>query len=187
MDGWQQAREVAGRQDGVLTRQAALAAGLSAGAWRRGQGTRLVPLLPGVVFVGGLRGLPDEPGPRQRARAALLVAGPGARLCQGSVLRLAGVAGTPRGDPEHVLLPDVRWHQRTGVRRHWYAVPPEHLGLLAGLPATSVVRACHDAVRREDRGTAVSILDSARHLGLLPDPGPLADRPLPASRRAGWH
>ena len=176
---------LADSQHGVITRAQALALGMSQDQWQATRaGGRLSPVLTGVAGWNP-DGSPLSIGPLQKAQAALLAVGePTARLCLGSVLRCHGIAGTPWQDREHVLVDHGGAHRRRDVARHHFAVDPGDLEARWGLNVTTLDRTLLDAVRTYDRLHAVSVLDSASHVGKAPDLEALAAR---TSRlRRGW-
>lgn len=180
-------RALASSQDGVVLRSQAEAHGLLPSTWRGQLRAAWPPLLRGAAFVPDAGpGLPAVPGVRARARAALLSTDPDGVLGHGSVLRLAGVEGTPLDDVEHVHTTGPCRHQRAGVRLHWARVDEQLVVDREGLRCVPVWRALRDALRGYDREHAVSVLDSAAHRGLVPSAGlPFLARLLPAER-AGW-
>ncbi len=128
-------------QDGVLTRRQALAAGMTDAALRHaarpgGTWQRLDRGLY-VAFTGDL-------ALRQRLRAALLVAGPGAVLSGAHACRAHGLRYVPELEPPLVLVPSSRRVAPSSlvVVRRTRQVPAPRLR--AGLPVAPVERAVVD-------------------------------------------
>ncbi|HET9138020.1 hypothetical protein [Actinophytocola sp.] len=149
--------------DGVIRGAELRAAGVSSyavsmrcrpsGPWRR--------LLPGVVLMGT-----GPPNPRQRLRAAVAYAGPGAVLSGAEALRCHGIE-VPAGGDLLILLPARR---RTASRDYLTVErttrPPEPVWCDA-LPLAPVARAAVDAARRErDRGRLHALLSAPLRAGV---------------------
>jgi hypothetical protein len=159
------ARALAARQDGVLTRQQAAELGVPGADLRRlvRQG-RWVRLGRGCYWVAADGGSPRL---RTRVRGALLTCGPGAVAYGPTAVRLHGLHGVPSAADRtvHVACPHSA-RPRQGVTLH--RLGRRRVVEWRGLPMTTVTQSVADVLRTEDRATAVSVLDSALHLGLLP-------------------
>jgi hypothetical protein len=132
------------RQAGVISRDQALRAGLSAAAVDHLLRTRRWrPLHPCVYRVPG-HGPEDE----ARVRAALLWAGAGAVLCGVTAAWWLGLRAVP--PPTLRLSAPVRRPPRTGVAVHRRALAAQDRVLHRGLPVTEV---------------GLTVLDAARELG----------------------
>jgi hypothetical protein len=178
-----QARAVAARQDGVLTRAQVAELGVPDALVRRmvRQG-RWVALARGTYWVGGA----GQPGLRPRVRGALLSCGHDALAYGVTAARLHGLHGVHRAAERtvHVACP------RPGPARRGVTV--HRLGRrqtvwLRGMPVTTVAQSVADVLRAEDRATGVSVLDSALHQGLLPGGAADLEQALggyPGGRRA---
>ncbi len=131
-------------QDGLITKQQALAAGMSVGAIRHaaragGPWQRLAPGLY-AAFTGEL-------SHRQRLRAAVLRAGPGALLTGSDACRAHGLRYVPATSRPMVLIPHGRRAPTGGgaiVRRVVDLPGPR---VVSGLPVAPVDRAVMDATR----------------------------------------
>lgn len=158
-------RWVAARQDGVVTRAQCRELGVSAARLRRlvRQG-EWVGLARGTYWVmaGG------EPPLRTRVRSALLSCCSDAAACGTTAVRLHGLQGVPRAAERtvHVACPRPG-PARPGVALHRLS-RRGRLWLPGDMPVTTVAQSVADVLRVEDRATAVSVLDSALHQGLLP-------------------
>ncbi len=151
----------AARQDGLVTRTQALGAGMSESALRHairrdGPWQRIAP---GVyaVFTGALT-------ERQRLRAALLAAGPGAILSGADACLAHDMKYVPRGQPTLVLVPHSRRAHTTNlavVRRVIHLPAPRNL---RGLPCVPVERAVVDTLRRPSSATPGPSLRDTRAL-----------------------
>jgi hypothetical protein len=134
---------LAGRQDGLITREQALACGMSAESIRHaiGPGRRWQRLANGVyaTFTGPL-------SLRHRIRAALLYAGPAAMVTGGQGCRAHGLRYVPEQAPLMVLVP---WATRpAGLpfaqlrRTRTLPVPRFVAGLPVAPPERSILDAC---------------------------------------------
>lgn len=136
--------EVIASQDGIVTRQQALDAGMTPGAIRHrltgaGRWQRLAPGLY-ATFTGRL-------SPRQRLRATLLHAGPDAVLSGSDAARAHGLRYVPAQRQPLVLVPpEVRTASTSFVvvRRTLRLPEPR---IVRGLPVAPVERAVMDASR----------------------------------------
>lgn len=161
-----QARQLAARQDGVLTREQMAQLDVPRAVLRRmvRQG-RWVRLDRGCYWVAA-----DDRPPRlrTRVRAALLACGPAAVACGPTAAGLHGLQGLHSAEDRrvHVACPKPG-RPRRGVTLH--RLGRRQTVWLRGMPVTTVAQSVADVLRTEDRATAVSVLDSALHHGLLPD------------------
>ncbi len=132
------------RQDGLITKQQALAAGMSLGAIRHatrpgGPWERLAPGLY-AAFTGQL-------STRQRLRAAVMRAGPDAVLTGSDACRAHGLRYVPDAPRPMVLIPHGRRAPVGGVAIVRRAVDVPRPRVVAGLPVAPVDRAVMDATR----------------------------------------
>jgi hypothetical protein len=155
---------IAQRQHGVVTAEQCRAAGVSgdeirsqcrAGEWIR--------LSRGAYLVDARR---FEGVPRLSAiRAAAISAGPSAVAVLATAAELHGIAGLHRDDDVHVSLPGTNARNRRptepGIRLHQLVLKPGETTTVDGIDVTTPVRTLADLVRRVDRLTAVSLLDSS--------------------------
>lgn len=154
-------------QHGVFTRRQALDAGhhpssidrrLRSGAW--------VPLRQGIYT-----GQPLSPTERHRydvAAALLAVGSPGLVASRFSAARLHGLEFLNE-PPEHVELAGpnpARRRVMSGLTVRPARVPAAHLGLAAGLPATSLARTVMDCARALPLLDGVVLVDSALRRGV---------------------
>ncbi|GAA3747254.1 type IV toxin-antitoxin system AbiEi family antitoxin domain-containing protein [Salinactinospora qingdaonensis] len=165
----------AGRQYGLITRSQALRHGLDdtrirtllrRGEWRRCHpGVYAVACLP--VDTGS-----DEGRLRVMAFAARLAAGPTGVVCGPTAARLWGMRGLARWDRReiHLAFPGAtRCPVMPGVRTNKRAIAHTEIHAADGLRMTTPGRTLRDVVLEVDRETAVSLMDSARNLGLVGD------------------
>ncbi|WP_318241259.1 hypothetical protein [Cellulomonas avistercoris] len=186
---------VAVRQEGLLGSRQCDAAGVTA---QRRETLRcagvLVPVVRGVHDAAAL--LPElDRGPdhvrRRAAWLALLALGPDRAVATGlCALALHGVHGLPRRIRPEAALPDGS-HRRPGGGILVRGVDPQPVVRVGGARACTVAQALADAVGGLPRDSAVAVLDSAVHLGLLPCADLALVRSLLAGRRgcrraAGW-
>jgi hypothetical protein len=171
MDAMTETVRVAATQDGVITAEQALCAGLSrteirdlcrSGRWHR--------LARGTYFVGGNAGHMPR---RAEIRAAVLSLGPGAIAVLHTAAELFGIAGLRRTDEIHVSVPidhprPQRIHE--GLVLHQLTIPAAHRGAVGGIPVTTPVWSVSDLLLRVDRYTGVCLLDSALNRGLISGP-----------------
>jgi hypothetical protein len=171
-------RRIAQRQDGVVTRGQAIAAGVpghqvdslcSGGRWR--------VLAPDVYLVV------DGPVARRAViRATVAALGPGAVVALGTAAELHGMAGLPASDDIHVVLPPAGSAHpgppsapiraaaggpvfARGVRLHHVELTPGDVHRVAGIPVTSPVRTATDLLLRTPRYQAVAMLDAGLRQG----------------------
>ena len=169
--------------DGVWSVRAALGAGCTPKQLR---GRSVTHLLHGVVTAA-----PGSTSLVQRARAALLVAGPEAYLCEVTALGLAGV-GLPRrlaldDEPIHLHVGAGRCGpQRTGVRAHRTArqLPPART---RGLPCLDLAECWLQLAARATVAELVMVGDGLARRGrpLLVAPAALAESVAASGRRPG--
>ena len=133
--------QLAASQDGLVTRQQALAAGMSAESIRHmlGAGQRWQRIVAGVyaTFTGVL-------GSRHRIRAALLHAGPRALVTGAYACRAVGMRYVPRGAPLVVLVASTNSRTQTvlaQLRRIEIMPPPMTID---GIPVAPLERCVLD-------------------------------------------
>lgn len=152
-------RQLARRQDGVVTTAQAASLGLAKHDLRRyvrrGEWQRAVEGAYVLVPEG-------DPVPwRAWPRAASLVL-PGATVGLGTAARLHGLAGVPRREEVQVVVPPGRELQRRPrLDPHVWPLDPADVVDVGGIPVTSVVRTLADLVPRLGRLDAIAVLDSA--------------------------
>jgi hypothetical protein len=164
---------LATRQAGLLSARQCAAAGLSReqyrGLQRRGEA---IPVARGVVLAPGMASPPAtrsdalDQARRRAALTGLLAYGPRAIATGLCALVLAGVLGAPitirpevafrRGDPRRPI-PGIRVRQ----------VPIPEWIVMNSFPLATPDLALAQAVPEMDRMTAVSLMDSALHRGLI--------------------
>lgn len=135
---------LAASQDGLVTRQQALASGMSAESLRHllGPGRRWERIVAGVyaTFTGPL-------GPRHRIRAALLHAGPGAVVTGAYACRAVGIRYVPPDAPLVVLVDATRRRTQNALAqyRRTEIMPPPVLidGIPVAPPERCVLDTCH--------------------------------------------
>lgn len=163
-------RRVAAVRDGVVTLAQARAAGLSvhevqrlcrAGRWRSiARGGYLVD-------ADGYDGIPR----RARIRAAVASFGPGAAAVLGTAAELHGIQGLRRSDAIHLSVPGPAARPARAAHPevvvHQMVIAPVQFERIGGIMATTPLRTVSDLVIREERYTAVSLLDSALNRGLV--------------------
>ncbi|MBX6721864.1 MAG: type IV toxin-antitoxin system AbiEi family antitoxin domain-containing protein, partial [Dactylosporangium sp.] len=164
MDSFMVIRRVAARQDGIVTRAQAIAAGLLRheidGLVRSGRWARLAR---GVYLVDAACG--DGPSWRARVRAAVASLGPHAVAVLGTAAELHGIAGLRDTEEIHVSLPG--WAARTAPRAdpalviHQLQLSPDAVTRVAGIPTSTPVQTVADLILRLTRYPAVCVLDSA--------------------------
>ncbi|SCL16557.1 Transcriptional regulator, AbiEi antitoxin, Type IV TA system [Micromonospora rhizosphaerae] len=170
MDALTIVRRVAAGRDGVVTLAQARAAGLSvhevqrlcrAGRWRA--------IARGGYLVDADRydGIPR----RARIRAAVASFGPGAAVVLGTAAELHRIEGLRPSDSIHLSVPGPAARParlaHPEVVVHQLLIAPGQFGRVAGIMATDPLRTVSDLILREQRYTAVSLLDSALNRGLL--------------------
>ena len=155
---------LAQRQDGVVTRAQALAAGLRTHEARALLArSEWLPLLRGTYLVESWRH--GRELQRSWARAAVLTA-PGAVVAITAAAVLHGVQGVPRSRAVDVVV-DRHLRPREHLVPHRSALEPSEVSDLDGLPVTSVERTLADLVPRLGRLEALAVLDSALAVGLV--------------------
>ncbi|WP_435206049.1 type IV toxin-antitoxin system AbiEi family antitoxin domain-containing protein [Micromonospora sp. bgisy143] len=163
-------REVAARQDGIVTLAQALRAGLTKDQVRQ--------LCRSGRWQGLLRGCyvpeaesSDSTLRRARIRAALASLGSGAFAVLDTALELHGIAGLRRTAQVHVSVPvDSPRPQRAlapWLAVHQVTTGTGEIATVGGVRATSPLRTIADVILRVDRYSAVSVLDSALYQGLV--------------------
>ncbi|MFF5176883.1 type IV toxin-antitoxin system AbiEi family antitoxin domain-containing protein [Micromonospora sp. NPDC000316] len=163
-------RDLAARQDGMITLAQALRVGLTrdqvrqlhrSGSWQR--------LLRGCFVPDA--GLSDSTLRRARIRAAVHSLGPGAFAVLDTALELRGIAGLRRSPQVHVSVPVDRPRPQRALAPwlivHQLTLGPGDVDEVAGVRTTSALRAVADVILRVDRYPAVSVLDSALNLNHL--------------------
>ncbi|MFC3503638.1 type IV toxin-antitoxin system AbiEi family antitoxin domain-containing protein [Micromonospora krabiensis] len=163
-------RRVAAGQDGMVTVEQAVRAGLSkdqvrqmcrSGRWQR--------VLRGCFVLGETRSV--ETLRRAQIRAAVTSLGPGAFAVHETALELHGIAGLRSTGQVHVSVPVDRPRPQRGLAPwlavHQLTVTPGDLAGVVGLKVTSPLRTVSDVILKVDRFAAVSVLDSALNRGLV--------------------
>lgn len=180
---------LAASQEGLLSIDQCDAGGLTRstrrtlirnGTWR--------PLLSGVVDTAPVPDTTQSPHRRRRRAviAALLGYGDQAMAAGPSALILLGVHGFQPHQPPEILLPDGRHGARrpgVRVRRFRGDVPT---ATVTGFTTVAPAYALAQAVPELDRDTAVAVMDSALHQGVLDEQGLADARTLARRRRGGW-
>lgn len=156
-------RVLAARQDGVVTAAQAARLGVSRsrihrllhrGTWR--------PLARGAYWV-----VPHgEPRPATRVRAAQLTCRGHTVAVGPTAAQLHALQGTDGRDPTIHLACRSHRKPRDGIVFH--KLGTGETTTVGGIQVTTVAQTVGDILRTEDRMTAVSVLDSALHQGLLP-------------------
>lgn len=130
-------------RDSVIARGDLLAAGVDPRVLRRECASgRWTLLLPGVALVGG-----GEPTPRQRCRAALAAAGPGAALTGAAGCRLWDLVDVPRRQVVDVVVPRARRVAPHPLLRAHRSTGPYDVWQRDGLPVAGADRCVADAAR----------------------------------------
>lgn len=153
-------------QDGAITREQAMAAGLTPARLHglRRSGRWHAPVR-GVYIV-------DDPPDLQRAttRAATLAL-PGAVVCGVSAARLLDLGGLPLrrpAEPVHLVVPrSVTRERRDGLCLHWSTLLPEEVADVDGIQVTTVHRTLADLALGASRESGVGILDAALNQGRI--------------------
>lgn len=174
---------IAASQDGLVTATQALSLGYSRGVIKgRRLSGRWRLMAPGVYLIDAdMWG--DPLPPRVWWRAALLFNGPNSCLVASTALRLYGVHGLPLrerrievgvvgGPSRHGRRPasiPLRGRDETAldVVVRQFAIAREEIVVESGLQVRTLVCSLIDAALESDRGTALALLDSALHQGLL--------------------
>lgn len=109
---------------------------------------------------------------RSATMAAQLALGPNAFAGGKTAARLWGIQGLPRWDGRtvHMVIPALgaqRHHHR--ITLHSWQVSPEEVSTTEGIRLTDPGRTLRDTLLRVDRETAVCLMDSALHQGLILD------------------
>jgi len=137
----EQAEILAASQCGVVTRKQLLASGFSPGSIERRVRNRRFHLLHRGVY---------RVGPLQVARAAemaaVLLGGPGSAVSHWSALQLWGLLPADKEQDLHVTVAGLAKRRLAGVVFHrTEALSPDELGIVDGVPVTSVVRSLTDS------------------------------------------
>ncbi|WP_230689868.1 type IV toxin-antitoxin system AbiEi family antitoxin domain-containing protein [Catellatospora paridis] len=181
-------QRLAERQDGLITAAqcrdlelstASVKRFLRQGVWRT--------LSRGVYLVDAdMRGVLDSP--RALVRAAVLGAGPNAVAVLESAAAVHGLHGLRPQTRLHVSLPGKlavpRRLSDATVVPHQLTLAAGDVTVVDGIAVTTVRRTVADLLLKLDRLAAVSVLDSALHLGLLAEDD-LAELPLLMFGRRG--
>lgn len=123
---------------------------------RRGDWLRVGPGLRRVVDFA------RDDGWRDRVRAALLSAGPGAVAAGHTAAELLGIVGSPPAPRIWLAVPPERHPEhRPGVRLLRSPVPAADVVEVEGIPVTTPLRAVLDSARYADHLAAVCLLESA--------------------------
>lgn len=124
---------------------------------RRGAWLKVAPGLRRIVGCGA-----DDDDWRNRVRAAMLRAGPGAVAAGHTAARLLDIAGSPPTGAIWVAVPPNRHpDKRPGVRVMRTAVPAKDIVDVDGIAATGALRAVLDSARYADQRPAVCLIESA--------------------------
>lgn len=179
-------RRVAASRDGIVTLAEARRAGLTvhdvrrlcrAGHWRAV--ARAAYLVDADLHDGVPR--------RARIRAAVQSFGPGAAAVLSTAAELHVIGGCGPGDEIHLSLPGPAARParqaHPEVLVHQLVVAPAELCRVQGIPTTAALRTVTDLVLREDRYSAVCVLDSALNRGLITDDDLLSIPALIRGRR----
>lgn len=153
---------MAAGQDGLVTREQALAHGCSLSSMKRHVAAAdLIPLLPGVYRMAGF-----SQTIRQQLRAACLWGGPGAGASHESAAALLRLKGF-RLDQVHIVT--IKQARNLPASLHVHRVPSHLPGMIStgGIPLTPPwITLVHLAGRIEDRRLA-RVLDDALHQGMV--------------------
>jgi very-short-patch-repair endonuclease len=161
--------QMAGRQNGVVSRRQLLAVGVSARAIeRRIEGGRLHPVHAGVYAVG--HRVLSQHG---RWMAAVLAAGPGAVLSHRSAAALWGIRPTSRAHIEVTAAHRVR--RRPGLHPHCAVLPADEVTRRDNIPVTTAPRTLLDLAAVIPRNQLDRALNEAE-IRRLPGPHPLLER-----------
>lgn len=158
-----EARRVLESQYGVASREQLLGAGVGAavlsGMTRHGA---LQVVQRGVYRVPGSHA-PQE----QTAMAAVLRAGPGARLAGEHALALYRIEGSRRNGPPTVLVPPGRTVRAVDFSVRATHIPAGDRAVVASVPSLRIERAVLELARDAHTRRVLQVVDSARWLGLL--------------------
>lgn len=164
---------IASGQYGIITLQQAREYGLSKNDLRR-LVRRKEWLRPHLRTYAVRRLVPAAHSPerlRCLAMAAQLAVGPGSCVAGQTAARLWGIRGLERWDGRqvHIAVPAVKIPRTlTGVELHGWDVRPEEVTEIGhGVRITEPGRTLCDTLPTLDRETAVCLMDSALHQGLL--------------------
>jgi hypothetical protein len=171
VEPWDLIRSVAAEQDGVVTAVQCEQVGISASEVKRlcraGDWIRLNR----AMYLVSAAGFTDPPPRRSVIRASVLSAGPNAVAVLATAAEVHGIAGLRRHGDVHISVPvaDARNRRPTepGIRFHQLVLKPGDTVDVDGIAVTTPMRTLADLVRRVDRFTAVSLLDSALNHRLI--------------------
>lgn len=162
----QRVAATAARQHGVVTREQLLGASVTPDgirSWQRNG--RLVVLHRGVYMLGSLVGRLRPPFHREMA--AVLACGRGAAVSHGSALWLRALVPKRSGESAvHLVIAGARC-RRPGIVAHRVpAIPPEDVGLVDGIPTTTVVRTILDMAPIARPRLLEQVIARAERLGM---------------------
>ena len=149
---------LAEEQYGVITRQQLLALACSASAIDRALRTGVLQRLHRGVF--RVAGAPITA--HQAALAAVLSAGPSARLSGHAALALLHVRGIPPAPHPFILVPTSRRTSGRAFARHRDLAPNAHHATIGAIPATTPARALVEAATTWRRRRLLDVLDRLR-------------------------
>lgn len=164
----QRVAATAARQHGVVTREQLLGAAVTPDgirSWQRNG--RLVVVHRGVYMLGSLVGRLRPP--HHREMAAVLACGRGAAVSHGNALWLrALVAKRPGGSESavHLVIAGARCRRPGIVAHRVRALPPEDVGLIDGIPTTTVLRTILDMAPIARPHLLEQVIARAKRLGL---------------------
>jgi len=175
---------LAARQGGIVTREQALASGLTP--------RRIRTMVQRGDWASPFRGLFHVEGPSTDGALPLLArlwaghlrAGPQSVVGLGSAARVLGLQGLPEGlEAADLVLPPGRARRRApGLHLHYWPLGAGELTRLGRLPLTDPVRTLADTLlhlpQGADRARGLALLDSALHRRLI------APADLPSVERA---
>ena len=171
------------RQHGLLTREQALAAGLSVDQIEhRLESGRWLVVRPGVYLING-----TPPSFEQSVLAACLAAGEDIVASHATAALLWGLAATFEPDGIHVTGPLPRLCRLDGVIGHRSGkLDPADAGRRAGIPVTSVARTIIDVAGSLPPHRLGPVVDDAlrRRILMLPQLRSTAERLRPAPGRS---
>lgn len=181
------AHRTASCQYGLITADQARACGLSRTDIRRlldARRWRSAFALPGVYSVRPFPTAPRAPllPLFRHALAAQLALGPRAVASGTTAARLWGLPGLAGSGPPQFTVPRGPTAAAPAhIRTNTWRIPEREVTVRHGLRITTPERTLRDAVLQSDRDSAVALMDSATHLGLV-----RADRlPALAAANAG--
>jgi very-short-patch-repair endonuclease len=153
--------------DGLVTLEQALAHGRSAGEVREAVTSGHWVRVARSVYL--MRESGSRLSARTAVRANVLSLGPAAVAVYDTAAAIHGTAGLPRSDVIHFSLPAEAARRRVDPRVvvHQLRLSPQEVCNIAGINVTSPLRTVTDLICRNERLTAVSVLDSALNWRLL--------------------